>query len=117
MECFHYLGYKGLIWIFIGIFLLLKKKWRFYGVSMIVAVLLSYILGEKVIKEMDVDADKVVKLKENLSSIEAELEVKKENLEKLKPEYSEVLNSNQGYKAIIKEVDEGTEQLKNMMDR
>lgn len=52
MKCFHYLGYKGLVWILIAVFLLLKKKWRFYGVSMIVAVLLSYILGEKVIKEI-----------------------------------------------------------------
>ncbi len=72
---------------------------------------------EKVIKEMDVDADKLVKLKENLSSIEAELGVKKENLEKLKPEYSDALKSNQSYNAIIKEVDEGTEQLKNMLDK
>lgn len=72
---------------------------------------------EKEIKEMDIDADTVVKLRENVSSIEEELGPKTKDIERLKKEYSELLDSNQRYKATIKEVDEGTERLKKMMDK
>lgn len=72
---------------------------------------------EKESKELDIDKDTVVKLRENVSSIEGELEVKRKDIERLKKEFSESLSSNQRYKATIKEVDEGTERLKKMMDK
>ena len=72
---------------------------------------------EKESKEMDIDKDTVVKLRENVSSIEGELGVKRKDIERLKKEFSELLDSNQKYKATIKEVDEGTERLKKMMDK
>lgn len=72
---------------------------------------------EKESKDSAIDKDTVVKLRENVSSIEGELGVKGKDIERLKKEFSELLDSNQRYKAIIKEVDEGTEQLKKMMDK
>lgn len=72
---------------------------------------------ERESKDLAIDKDTVVKLRENVSSIEGELGVKGKDIERLKKEFSELLDSNQRYKAIIKEVDEGTEQLKKMMDK
>ena len=70
---------------------------------------------EKSRREMDITEDKLAKLREEVSSLETDLEDKKGNIETLKKEYSELLNTNQEYKATIKEVEEGTAQLKEMM--
>ncbi len=70
---------------------------------------------EKTRREMDITEDKLAKSRDDISSITGEFEDKKENIVKLKKEYSESLNANQAYKATIKEVEEGTDQLREMM--
>lgn len=72
---------------------------------------------EKKIREMGVDKAKVEKLKEDVSSLEGGLEVKKKELPALKNEYTQLLNAKQGFEAVIKEVEEGTEQLKQMIEK
>ena len=72
---------------------------------------------EKTRREMDITEDKLAKLRDDMSSLQGECEGKKENVEKLKKKYSELLNTNQTYKATIKEVEEGTEQLKEIMGK
>lgn len=67
---------------------------------------------KKEVKELDIDKDVVGKLREKVSSIEEEYEIKKMELEKLKEDHFELLDANQKYKAIIEEVEKGTESLK-----
>ncbi len=70
---------------------------------------------KKELDQMDVDEDVVAKLREKASSMEGEYEVKKMELEKLKEEHSELVSSNQKYKATIEEVETGTQRLKDLM--
>ena len=72
---------------------------------------------EKDRKEADLSQDKLEELREHVSSLEGGFEAKKDEIERLKKEYAELLHTNQTYKAIIKEVEEGTELLKKMMDK
>jgi chromosome segregation ATPase len=72
---------------------------------------------KKELKELDIDKEALDKLREKVSSVEGEYEVKKKELEKLKEDYSELLSANQKYKAIVEEVEKGTESLKELMDK
>jgi len=72
---------------------------------------------EKDRKEADLSQDKLEELRKRVSSLEGGFEAKKGEIERLKKEYAELMHTNQAYKAIIKEVEEGTELLKKMMDK
>lgn len=74
-------------------------------------------LLKKDLKAMDVDKDTVSKLENEVLSIEGKLKVKKKEGDKNRTEYSKLMDDNQIYKATIKEVDEGTAKLKQMMSK
>lgn len=72
---------------------------------------------KKELKGMDINKASIDKLREKVSSAEGELEVKRKELGNLKNEYSQVISSNQEYKATIAEVEKGTKKLKKLMKK
>jgi len=52
MPLITYLGDMGLIWFIISLALMLNKKYRYLGVMVITAVLVSTILGEGLLKNL-----------------------------------------------------------------
>lgn len=71
---------------------------------------------EESVKEQGISKEKVDALRQQVVSLENGHAARKDEMERLKKDYAALLDANQSYKAIIKEVDEGTEQLKKMMD-
>ncbi len=71
----------------------------------------------KISRELDISEDKMLSLKERASGAEQALEGKRGALEKLKGEYSRLLDNRQKYKSIIDEVEESTDQLQEMLNK
>lgn len=52
MPFFSFLGNYGLIWLIAAVLLLCRKQYRRYGVLLLVALAVGYILGDLVIKNL-----------------------------------------------------------------
>ena len=52
MSAVTVLGDHGVIWVVIGLFLLLMKKYRRWGFTMLVAVLVAWLFGEQFLKDV-----------------------------------------------------------------
>lgn len=46
------LGNSGLIWVIIGLFLLFQKKYRTIGIGMLLALLITYLINDHLVKSL-----------------------------------------------------------------